>query len=51
MLDHLGCSAGSDDVRAAVERVLVTRAPRTPDLGGSSTTREVGQAVLKALER
>jgi 3-isopropylmalate dehydrogenase len=49
LLDHLGCGNGGDDVRRAVETVLAAGAPRTPDLGGNGTTREVGQAVLSAL--
>jgi 3-isopropylmalate dehydrogenase len=49
MLDHLNAAAAADDLRVAVARVLSTGGPRTPDLGGTATTREVGQAVLAAL--
>ena len=37
-------------VRRAVARVLAAPAPRTPDLGGTASTAEVGRAVLEALE-
>ena len=50
MLDHLGAPRGAEAVRGAVARVLAAGKPRTPDLGGSSGTAEVGRAVLQALE-
>jgi 3-isopropylmalate dehydrogenase len=50
MLDHLDASTLADRIRRAVSRVLQDGAPRTPDLGGKSTTAEVGQAVRRALE-
>ena len=49
MLDHLGARAGHDLVVAAIERVLAGGGPRTPDLGGKATTKEVAQAILNAL--
>jgi tartrate dehydrogenase/decarboxylase / D-malate dehydrogenase len=46
MLDHLGATTAHDRIIAAIERVLADeRAPRTPDLGGKATTREVVAAV------
>ncbi len=50
MLDHLGAPRGAHAVRSAVARVLAAGAPRTPDLGGPATTREVGLALRQALE-
>jgi 3-isopropylmalate dehydrogenase len=50
MLDHIGAPRGAEAVRRAVARVLAAGTPRTPDLGGTSTTAEVGRAVRKALE-
>jgi 3-isopropylmalate dehydrogenase len=50
LLDHVGAPKGAEVVREAVARVLAAGTPRTPDLGGKSTTAEVGLAVLKALE-
>ncbi len=36
-------------VLGAIEEVLAAREVRTPDLGGSSTTAEVADALLAAL--
>ena len=51
MLDFLGYRAAHDAVLAAIERVLdpAGGGPRTPDLGGSSSTQEVGRAIAEAL--
>lgn len=49
MLEHLGQTAAANSVLAAIARVLVTGESRTGDLGGSSSTREVTDAVLAAL--
>jgi 3-isopropylmalate dehydrogenase len=49
MLDHLGIAAPAHRVRRAVAQVLRAGRPRTPDLGGSATTADVGQAVRRAL--
>ena len=50
MLDHLGAGATADRVRRAVARVLADGQPRTPDLGGTSTTADVGRAVRQSLD-
>src|SRR3954466_10512341 len=49
MLDHLGARAGHDLIVGAIERVLAGGGPRTPDLGGTAKTRDVADAILKAL--
>ncbi|MDD2846717.1 MAG: tartrate dehydrogenase [Rhodoferax sp.] len=51
MLDFLGYRAAHDAVLAAIEAVLDPRSggPRTPDLGGTATTTEVGRAIVQAL--
>lgn len=49
MLEHLGHREAADSVVAAIEDVLGNGGPRTPDLGGSATTEEVGRAVAAAL--
>jgi tartrate dehydrogenase/decarboxylase / D-malate dehydrogenase len=49
MLDHLGLEAAGRDIRAAVAAVLAEGRVRTPDLGGRSSTDEVGSAVLEKL--
>lgn len=49
MLDHLGDAAASQAIHTAVAELLRTRGPRTPDLGGSATTSEVGEAVVQRI--
>ena len=44
MLDFLGHRAAHDAIVAAIEQVLVA-GPRTPDLGGTASTTEMGQAI------
>jgi tartrate dehydrogenase/decarboxylase / D-malate dehydrogenase len=48
MLDHLGHSSAHDAILKAVERVT-EHGPRTPDMGGTATTSEIGKAVVDAL--
>ena len=50
LLDHLDVPRASERIRQAVARVLAAGTPRTPDLGGNSTTADVGRAVLEALD-
>jgi tartrate dehydrogenase/decarboxylase/D-malate dehydrogenase len=49
MLDHLGLPAPAKAVERAVAAVLADAKVRTPDLGGSSSTRELTGAVLDKL--
>jgi tartrate dehydrogenase/decarboxylase / D-malate dehydrogenase len=50
MLTHLGETAAAAAVEGAIARVLADKtSPRTPDLGGKATTREVGAAITGAL--
>jgi len=49
MLDHLCESAASRAVLKAMAEVLATTRIRTPDLGGTATTSEVGQELERAL--
>jgi len=51
MLDFLGFREAHDAIVAAIEKVLdpATGAPRTPDLGGTARTGDVGRAVAQAL--
>ena len=49
MLDHLGLTAAHDRIVRAIERVVGGGGPRTPDLGGTATTRDVTTAVIDAL--
>lgn len=48
MLDHLGLSAEAKRVMTAIEATTAA-GTLTPDLGGTATTREVGEAVLARL--
>jgi tartrate dehydrogenase/decarboxylase/D-malate dehydrogenase len=50
MLDFLGHRAAHDAVLAAIEAVLADpAAPRTPDLGGTAGTRDLGAALAQAV--
>ncbi|GAC1344177.1 MAG: 3-isopropylmalate dehydrogenase [Isosphaeraceae bacterium] len=52
LLDHLlGDHSAPRSIRRAVAEVLEAKKYRTPDLGGSSTTTQVGLAVREALSR
>ena len=48
MLEHLGQQAAGEAVVRAIETV-VAEGPRTPDMGGTATTRDLGAAVAAAL--
>ena len=48
MLEHLGHADAAADVMKAIERVIVD-GPRTRDMGGKASTREVGAAIADAL--
>jgi isocitrate/isopropylmalate dehydrogenase len=50
MLEHLGLSRAARAIHNAVAGVLKAGSPRTPDLAGSATTGEVGEAVLARLQ-
>jgi tartrate dehydrogenase/decarboxylase / D-malate dehydrogenase len=49
MLEHLGLPEAGQQVERAVAAVLAEAKVRTPDLGGSNSTHEVTQAVIKRL--
>ena len=51
MLEFLGHKDAHDAVLAAIEKVLApgSGAPRTPDLGGTASTADVGNAIASAL--
>ena len=49
MLQHLGVEAAADAVHSAALSVLAEGEVRTPDLGGASGTKEVGDAIVKSL--
>ena len=49
MLDHLGEAAAAAAIVAAIEACLRDGGPRTADLGGQASTKDVGQAIASAL--
>ena len=49
MLNHLGQAAAANDIEKAVRFVLTQREILTPDLGGTSSTSAVGDAVTNGL--
>jgi tartrate dehydrogenase/decarboxylase / D-malate dehydrogenase len=52
MLEHLGYKNAHDAVLSAIETVLepASGAPRTPDIGGTASTTDVGRAVAQVLK-
>ncbi len=52
MLDHLGYKTAHDAVVRAIELVLEPNsgAPKTPDLGGTASTQDLGLAIEQALK-
>jgi tartrate dehydrogenase/decarboxylase/D-malate dehydrogenase len=46
MADHLGHRDVHDKILGAIERVVATGTVMTPDLGGSSTTKDVADAIV-----
>ncbi len=51
MLRHLNERTAAERVEHAVDAVLGAGAVRTPDLGGTSSTHEVGRAIAEAIAR
>ena len=49
MLDHFGSPEAGRAVENAIEAVLSTGGPRTPDLGGKASTQEMGEAIAAAI--
>src|SRR3954464_4473607 len=46
MLDHLGHRDLHDRILGAIERVVASGKNRTPDLGGTATTKDVADAIV-----
>jgi tartrate dehydrogenase/decarboxylase/D-malate dehydrogenase len=51
MLRHMGEPEAADAVERAIESVLKSTKVTTPDLGGRATTREMGEAISRELNR
>ena len=47
LLDHLGEEEAASQIQAAVMKVIADGKIRTKDMGGSNTTSEVGEAIVK----
>lgn len=51
MLDFLGESVAAKLIMDGIEQTLETGAAATPDFGGTATTKDVGDEVIKAIKR
>lgn len=51
MLDHIGEREQSQRIRAALEKVLTEGTVKTRDLGGSASTTEFTEAVMREVQR
>jgi isocitrate dehydrogenase (NAD+) len=51
MLDHLGEAAAATRIRAALDRTLTDARVRTRDLGGTATTTEFAEAIIRNLSQ
>ena len=49
LLDHIGEHAAGEAVRGAVRDVFSERSVRTRDLGGTSTTGQMTEAIVAAV--
>jgi tartrate dehydrogenase/decarboxylase / D-malate dehydrogenase len=50
MLRHLNLLAAAEAVEAAIAKVLAGNTARTPDIGGQSSTQDMGKAVASLIE-
>ena len=51
MLRHLGESDAADAIEQGIAKMLANSKVRTPDLGGKSTTKEMGEAIASEVRR
>src|SRR5712672_1371357 len=51
MLEHLGVSDAADAVETAITDVLAQGTVRTPDIGGTASTKELGAAIAERVSR
>ena len=49
MLRHLGLPEAGDAVENAIAGILASARVRTPDIGGTATTRDLGEAIVSQL--
>jgi tartrate dehydrogenase/decarboxylase/D-malate dehydrogenase len=50
MLEHLNLNRAAHAMHSAVAELLRSDGPRTPDLGGTATTEEVGKAIVRLIK-
>jgi tartrate dehydrogenase/decarboxylase / D-malate dehydrogenase len=50
MLEHLARKPAADRLMRAIEKVTADPSLHTPDLGGTATTRQVTDAVIRAIQ-
>ena len=50
LLDHLRLETAANAVKRAVATLLAGGAPKSPDLGGTATTKEIGNAVVERIQ-
>ena len=49
MLDHLGEERAALDIQKAVMKIIALGKVKTPDMGGTNKTHEVGDAIREAI--
>ena len=50
MLRHLGEADAADAIEQGIAKMLANSKVRTPDLGGKSTTEELGEAIASEVQ-
>jgi tartrate dehydrogenase/decarboxylase / D-malate dehydrogenase len=51
MLQHLGVPEAADAIEKAIADILAERRVRTPDIGGTASTKELGSAIASRVSR
>jgi tartrate dehydrogenase/decarboxylase/D-malate dehydrogenase len=51
MLRHLGIPEAADAIESAIAKTLARAEVRTPDIGGKSSTKEMGTAIASQLTK
>ena len=50
MLEHLRLETAANAVKNAVASLLAGGGPKSPDLGGTAATKEIGNAVVERIQ-
>ena len=51
MLDHISEKTAAKRIAAALEKVMIEGAIKTPDLGGKATTKKFAEAIIREIEK